>query len=230
MPHEYGEAAVRTGSLGRDSRRAHPPPRSADPDWRVWRGEWRDAQLSGHHSRARDGAAVQLTRGAQPVAADHSAADRVSAEAGSSGAVDAVADDPGVHSSRRAEAGHGRVSRAGRRGCGRPEPLPAEPHLRGNEDGRGLQRKPRGTGTRPRLQQDPLGRRQGRRMGAVPRPHGRQRPGEQWPELHQLFRHLGAAAHAGDRGRAGRTARSDRTAAARRPRGGSRRLHRSGSG
>ena len=68
------------------------------------------------------------------------------------------------------------------------------------------QNDPRVQTARPRFQQDPARRRRRRRLGAVPRRDGRQRPGQQRPELHLLLRRLGLTPHGGDRpgpGRAG---------------------------
>ena len=94
------------------------------------------------------------------------------------------------------EAGHRHLSRPRRRRRRGAAALPAQPDLRRHGHGRAVQGQPARAGPRPRLQQDPPRRRQGRRMGEVPRHHGRQRLRQQRPRLHQLLRHLGVAAHA----------------------------------
>ena len=88
----------------------------------------------------------------------------------------------------------------GRRGAGR---LPAEHDFWRRSDGRALQGKPARAGPRPRLQQDPVGRRRRRPLGRLHRPDGRQHLLEQRPRLHQLFGRVGLAPHARNRRRAG---------------------------
>ena len=87
------------------------------------------------------------------------------------------------------------LSRRRRRGRGRAGHVHAEHDLRRHGHGRALQGQPARAGPRPGLQQDPAGRRRGRRLGKVSRPDGRQRLPQQRPRLHQLLGHLGLAAH-----------------------------------
>ena len=77
-----------------------------------------------------------------------------------------------------------------------------------------------GAGPRPRLLQDPAGRRRRRSLAGIPRPDGRKHLPQQWPRLHQLLRCVGVAAHGRNRRGPGRTAGPDRSAAARRPKAG----------
>ena len=63
-------------------------------------------------------------------------------------------------------------------------------------------------------------------LGEVPRPDGRQHLPQQRPRLHQLLRHLGLAAHEGNRPGARREDRPDRSQAAGRPEGRPGRVHR----
>ena len=95
----------------------------------------------------------------RPVAADHPAADRVSAQTGSAGAVDPVAHDPSVLRGWGASRGDLGVpgTRAGR---GRsPEPLSPQFDLRWRGDRRAVCRQPERAGAWARVQQDPRGRR-----------------------------------------------------------------------
>ena len=126
VPDEHGEAPVRARPHRRDPGLADAPsrPRHSGAGLRGRGG--RDAQLSGHHAGAGDRAALELAGRAQPVAADHPAPDRAGAQAGTPGALDAVADDAGVLRGGGAARGGGALSGARRGGARRCSTTPGE--------------------------------------------------------------------------------------------------------
>ena len=71
----------------------------------------------------------------------------------------------GVRPGGRAEAGHRHLSRPRRRRRRGAAALPAQPDLRRHRHRRAVQGQPARAGARPRLQQDPARRRQGRQLG-----------------------------------------------------------------
>ena len=109
--------------------------------------------------------------------------------------------------------GEGDVGAAVLEGCARSlifGGTPTVDRYRGN---------PRVQAARSRLLEDPHRRRPGRSVGEVPGRDGRQRVRQQRPRLHQLLRHLGEPARAGDR-RRDRQAVGRRSTAADRRSGG----------
>ncbi len=231
MPSEHGQEPVRPRAHERGARL--PDQRTRSRDSRPWprrRGAWRSGQLPGSVAGAGTGAAVQFAGCPHLVDAGDSSPGRSGLQAWTPGALDAVPDDGGFLRGRHSTGGHLDLPGRGRRRSGGAGELPSELDLRRNADRRALQVRPPGAGPRTGLFQDPARRRCRRRLGEVPRRHGRQCAREPRAKLHQLLRHLGVAPYGGDRAGDRRAAGCGATATHRpsgKPAG---RVHGAGSG